>query len=129
MMRGYRIFLNDKQIGSFGVSSTVLGFILIGICVFLHGDTSYLDKISVSPVLASINAKRIPISIKTKERYRSPIICTHKRNYKSTIFTNTDSRAFAKGKKCTVRPRCFVFVGEPLGIKHFWLWIIFGIVV
>lgn len=57
----YQIFLNNKQIGLFGVSSMDLGLKLIGICVSLHGSTSYFDNISASPFLASINAKRIPI--------------------------------------------------------------------
>lgn len=57
----YLIFLNDKRIGSVGVSKKDLGLNLIELGVSLHVDTSNLDNISESPVLISIIANRKPV--------------------------------------------------------------------
>lgn len=62
LLKNHTICLNNKLIGSFGVSRIDLGFNLIGIFVCLHGNISNFDIISASPVLASISANRIPIA-------------------------------------------------------------------
>lgn len=100
-MHSHSSFLNDKRIGSFGVSKILLALILIGIFVSLHDDTSNLDTISASPVLTSIMANRIPIDVEES-------ISIIKALNKSTIyivkvkFTDTNSRSITKRKEYAV---------------------------
>jgi len=67
LLKNHAICLNNNHIGSFGVSKIDLGFNLMGIFVFLHGNISNFDIISANAVLASITANRIPVFMPNKQ--------------------------------------------------------------